>query len=188
MPEATQTAVIVPVSAAEAVVAQHRQRLDVAASWGVPAHVTVLYPFVPPGQVDETVIDRLTAVFAAASPFTCTFDRCGWFGEDVLWLASDHDEEFRDLTDAVVERFPGHRPYGGQFDEVVPHLTVGESRRGTTDDLRAAAAEVSTRLPVTARIDHALLIAGTDQPDSWRTVAELPFGGPRPVPAALSGR
>jgi 2'-5' RNA ligase len=188
MPVATQTAVIIPVGPAEPAVAHHRQRLDVAASWGVPAHVTVLYPFVPPTQVDDTVINRLAAVFAAASPFTCMFDRCGWFGEDVLWLAPDRDQEFRNLTTAVVERFPGYRPYGGEFDEVIPHLTVGESRRGTADDLRAAEADVSTKLPITAHIDHALLIAGTDQPDSWHTVAELPFDTSRPLAAEVSGR
>jgi hypothetical protein len=176
MPEATQTAVIIPIGPAEAAVAHHRRRLDVAASWGVPAHVTVLYPFVPPTEVDDTVIDRLAAVFAAALPFTCTFDKCAWFGEDVLWLAPDRDQEFRDLTNAVVERFPGYRPYGGKFDEVIPHLTVGESRGGATDDLRAAEAEVSRMLPITARIEHGLLIEGTDQPDSWHTLAELPLG------------
>jgi 2'-5' RNA ligase len=176
MPEATQTAVIIPVAAAEAAVGDHRRRLDVAATWGVPAHVTVLYPFVPPTAVDDTVVDGLSAVFAAASPFDCTFDRCGWFGEDVLWLAPESDREFRDLTDTVVERFPSYRPYGGEFDEVVPHLTVGESRRGTADDLRAAETDVSRKLPITARIEHALLIAGTDRPDSWQTLAELPLG------------
>ena len=32
----------------------------------------------------------------------------------------------------------------------------------------------------TARIDHALLIAGTDQPSSWHTVATLPLGAAAP--------
>jgi 2'-5' RNA ligase len=176
MPEPTQTAVIVPVGPAEAVVAGHRRRLDVAASLGVPAHITVLYPFVAPAAVDDDVLDRLAAVFGASSPFDCTFARCGWFGEDVLWLAPDPGHEFRRLTDAVVERFPDYKPYGGEHDELIPHLTVGESGRGTAHDLRAAEAEVSRKLPITAHIEHALLVAGTGQPDSWHTLAELPFG------------
>lgn len=179
MCEPTQTAVIIPVGPAEAAVAGHRRRLDVAASWGVPAHVTVLYPFVPPADVDDNVINRLAAVFAAAPPFDCTFAKCGWFGEDVLWLAPDRDHEFRDLTNGVVEEFPGYTPYGGEFDDVIPHLTVGESRRGTADELRAAEADVSLKLPITARIEHALLIAGTARPNSWHTVARLPLGTTR---------
>ncbi|QNN52543.1 2'-5' RNA ligase family protein [Nocardioides mesophilus] len=174
-PEPTLTGVIVPVGPAEAVVAEHRLRFDVAASWGVPAHVTVLFPFVPPSQVDDDVVARLAAVFAAAAPFDCRFDRCAWFGEDVLWLAPEPDQAFRDLTAAVVEQFPDHPPYGGVFDDVVPHLTVGESRRGTAGELRTVEVEVSRKLPVTARIGHALLIAGTDGPGSWHTVARLPL-------------
>lgn len=179
MPEPTQTAVIIAVGPAEAAVATYRRRLDVAASWGVPAHVTVLYPFVPPTDVDDDLINRLAAVFAAASPFDCTFDKCGWFGEDVLWLAPDRDQEFRDLTNGVAAEFPDYPPYGGEHDDVIPHLTVGDSRRGTVDDLRAAEVEVGDRLPITARIEHALLIAGTDQPNSWHTVAELSLGRAR---------
>lgn len=177
MPAATQTAVIVPVPAAETAVSEHRRRLDVAAAWGVPAHVTVLFPFVPPTEVDDEVIARLAAVFSAAGPFDCTFDRCGWFGDDVLWLAPDRDQEFRDLTEQVVEQFPLYVPYGGAHDDVVPHLTVGESRRGTVDDLEAAESDLCGKLPITARIDHALLMAGSDQADSWRTVATLPLSG-----------
>jgi 2'-5' RNA ligase len=177
--EATETAVLIPVASAETAVSKHRRRLDVAAPKGVPAHVTVLFPFVPPTDVDDQVIARLAAVFAAASPFDCTFDRCAWFGDDVLWLAPESDREFRSLTEQVVARFPGYPPYGGVYDDVVPHLTVGESRRGTVEELRAAEHDIGGQLPIAARIDHALLMAGTDQPDSWRTVARLPLGDPR---------
>jgi hypothetical protein len=35
-------------TAGEPAVSRHRARLDRAAAWGVPAHVTILYPFVTP--------------------------------------------------------------------------------------------------------------------------------------------
>jgi len=47
----TQSAVLVPVLEAERVVSPHRSRLDGAAALGVPAHVTVLFPFVPPPAI-----------------------------------------------------------------------------------------------------------------------------------------
>jgi 2'-5' RNA ligase len=125
--------------------------------------------------VDHTVLDRLLAVFAAASPVDCRFEQCGWFGEDVLWLAPEPEQAFRDLTKAVTAEFPGYPPYGGAFDDVVPHLTVAESRRGTIDELRAVEAAVVRQLPITTRVDHARLIAGTDRPGSWHTVATLPL-------------
>jgi hypothetical protein len=40
-----ETALIVAVTAADPLVTVHRQRFDVTAGWGVPAHLTVLYPF-----------------------------------------------------------------------------------------------------------------------------------------------
>jgi hypothetical protein len=47
----TQSAVLVPVPEAERAVSRHRARLDAAAALGVPAHVTVLFPFVPPSEI-----------------------------------------------------------------------------------------------------------------------------------------
>lgn len=72
-----------------------------------------------------------------------------------------------------MEEFPAWAPYAGAHDEVVPPLAVGERRCGSLERLRAAETDVATRLPVTTSVDHVLLISGTDQPDSWRTVARL---------------
>jgi 2'-5' RNA ligase len=174
--DATQSAVIVPVAEAEPVVGRHRRELDVAVSWGVPAHVTVVFPFVPPARIDAEVVSRLRAVVAAIPAFECAFTDCRWFGEDVLWLAPEDDGPFLDLTRAVSAEFPECPPYGGAYDDVVPHLTIGGRRRGSLGRLQEAEAAVAAELPVAARIDHALLIAGSDAADSWRTAAVLPLG------------
>jgi 2'-5' RNA ligase len=172
----TETAIIVPVPAAEPVVGELRRQLDRAAAWGVPAHVTVLYPFVGPEQVDDGLVGRITELTRAVPAFDCTFGRCGWFGDEVLWLAPEPDRPFRDLTAAFTATFPEHPPYGGEYPEVVPHLTVGHRSSAAPAALRAAEADVTRWLPLTARIDHATLIAGNDEPGSWHTVAVLPLG------------
>jgi hypothetical protein len=59
-----ETAVLVPVPEAERVVSPPRSRLDGAAALGVPAHVTVLFPFVPPASITPGVVEAL-AVAAA---------------------------------------------------------------------------------------------------------------------------
>jgi hypothetical protein len=51
--EPAESAVLVLLPEAEIAVASHRAELDAAAGLGVPAHVTVLYPFVPPARIDE---------------------------------------------------------------------------------------------------------------------------------------
>lgn len=171
----TETAVIIAVDAAEPAVADHRRQLDASASWGVPAHVSVLYPFVHPSEVDADVLSRLADALSSVPAFDCTFARCEWFGEEVLWLAPEPDRPFRELTSAVWRAFPDHPPYGGVFDDVVPHLTVGERRRGSASALRAAAAAVGHQLPIRARIERAVLIAGTAEPNSWHSVREFPL-------------
>ncbi|ADJ45825.1 hypothetical protein AMES_4001 [Amycolatopsis mediterranei S699] len=169
----TETAVIVPVPAADAVVGPYRQASDHSAVWGVPAHVTVLYPFLAPERITAAVIDELDEVLARTGSFECVFSRVAWFGRDVVWLAPDPAGPFRALTERVWRRFPECPPYGGAQPEVVPHLTIGSTRRAGTAALERAAAEVGAMLPIAAGIDRVRLIAGSSSPGSWRTVAEF---------------
>jgi 2'-5' RNA ligase len=125
-PMAAESAVLVPVPEAERSVSGHRDRLDRAAAWGVPAHVTVLYPFVAPSAITATVIADLAHAVGSVSAFDCEFATTAWFGEEVVWLAPQPDGPFRALTRAVSAAFPGYLPYGGAYDDVVPHLTVGD--------------------------------------------------------------
>jgi 2'-5' RNA ligase superfamily len=170
---ASETAVIVPVPAADAVVGTYRQALDEAAVWGVPAHVTVLYPFLPPDRITEAVVGGLRDLLAPVGSFSCVFSRVSWFARDVVWLAPDPAEPFRALTGLVWDRFPECPPYGGAHPDVIPHLTVGSTRRGELSALRRAAADVRGNLPIRARVDRVRLIAGTMGARSWRTVAEF---------------
>lgn len=64
----THTAVIAAIPAAEPAVGPHRAHLDRAARWGVPAHVTVLYPFLDPASFDTEALRRLRAVQAQMLP------------------------------------------------------------------------------------------------------------------------
>jgi 2'-5' RNA ligase len=175
METTTQTALIVAVPEAEAAVGPFRASLDRAAGWGVPAHVTVLYPFLAPARLGEDVLAALGEVFAAVPRFDVAFDRVAWFGENVVWLAPSPDRPFRDLTAAVVGRFPETPPYEGAFgDEVVPHLTIGHDAPLAV--LTKAGEAVAAQLPIHASVGAVRLIAGTPAPDSWRSVAEFPLG------------
>lgn len=180
-----ETAVLVPVREAERVVSPHRSRLDGAAALGVPAHVTVLFPFVPPPEITPSVVDALAAAVASVSAFGCEFPATSWFGEDVLYLAPRPGEPFRALTRAICAAFPGYLPYGGAFADTIPHLTIGERERGGgrpagevggVADLRAAEAAVLPQLPVLAQVSRVWLMAGGSAPGSWHTLAELPLG------------
>jgi hypothetical protein len=101
----TQTAVIVTVPSAEDAVAEHRRRYDPAAGWGVPAHVTILYPFVPPSEINGRVMETLRAAIGSLPRFEAGCNTTGWFGTDVLWLDPQPADPFRALTTAVVDAF-----------------------------------------------------------------------------------
>ncbi|MGD9962177.1 2'-5' RNA ligase family protein [Nocardioides sp.] len=175
---AAQTAVIIAVPAAEPLVAALRAQLDPAAAWGVPAHVTVLFPFVAPAEVGEPTVARLAAAVGNVSGFDCTFASCRWFGSDVLWLAPEPSQPFTELTRAVWGAFPDRPPYEGAHEDLVPHLTVAVRGGGGVQELHRAEAALTVGLPLRARVDSARLIAGSTRPLSWRTVADLPLGYP----------
>jgi 2'-5' RNA ligase len=117
------SALIVPVPAADSVVALHRMTHDPAATLGMPAHITVLFPFLPTrlvGPAEEAWLREALANFAA---FPFRLSGIGRF-RDVLYLAPAPAERFLKITDAVRERWPAYQPYEGEHPVVVPHLSV----------------------------------------------------------------
>lgn len=135
-----------------------------------------MYPFVPAADVDDDVLSGLAAVVGTVPALDCVFSRTSWFGDDVLWLAPEPHAPFRALTRAVVAAFPAHLPYGGAYAEPTPHLTIGELRLGSADDLAAAEHAVHAHLPIRARVDRAVLLAGRHERSSWQPVAEFRLG------------
>jgi hypothetical protein len=84
------------------------------------------------------------------------------------------------LTSLACTAFPSCLPYGGQFAEVTPHLTIGDG--GTPQALRAAARSVRACLPIQAAAEQVTLMAGPrpgtpgTPPGQWRTIASFPLG------------
>ena len=169
-----RTALIVPVPEAENAVGPFRAALDTAASCGVPAHVTVLYPFLPPERVDETVLAAVGSAVAGVRRFAMTLTHVGWFAETVAWLAPRPDEPFRELTAAVWRRFPETPPYEGAYTDSVPHLTIGHDVPHGV--LLEAASKVSAHLPIRAEVGAVRLMQGSAEPVSRSTVTEFPLG------------
>ena len=51
-----RTALVIVVTVAEPLVGEVRARYDPVAAHGMPPHVTVLYPFVPPPPSDDDIL------------------------------------------------------------------------------------------------------------------------------------
>lgn len=178
--QATETALVVRVPEAEATVGSLRQGLDRSASWGVPAHVTVLYPFVPPARLEDDVVEQVAVAVRSVPRFSCVFAECRWFDEDVLWLAPEPAAPFLALTRAITEAFPEHPPYGGAYEDLSPHLTVGHRPHASREALQLAQDRLIHALPVQAAVDRVSLLAGSPEPGAWRVLREFPLGGAVP--------
>lgn len=120
-----ESAFAVNVPEAEPYVAALRDRFDPAAKLGVPAHITVLYPFLPPGQIVEEVLIRVRRAFSRATEFSFRLRSVRRF-PTATYLAPEPGKPFVQLTENLVSEFPAHLPYGGQYDGIVPHLTVAQ--------------------------------------------------------------
>jgi len=176
----SESALLILAPAADPLVGPHRARLDLSARDGVPAHLTVLYPFLPPERIGPGELSDLTRLFSGFRAFEFTLDRVGWFGDDVAWLGPADEAPFRALTGLACAAYPSCPPYGGVHEDVVPHLTIGHL--GGPDALRAAAGLVRPGLPVTATAAEVTLwagprAAGRDTPAPWASLATFPLGG-----------
>ena len=125
--------------------ARFRELLDSSAAEGVPAHITVLYPFLPADAIDSQVLSDLERLFGVVSRFNA-------------------------LIRTTCAAYPSLKPYGGQHDEVIPHLTVGD--RAALDDLRAAEESIRPWLPIAAHADAVTLMAEQSN-GRWATVARF---------------
>lgn len=134
------TALICRVPEAERYIAHYRERYDPSARRNVPAHVTILYPFMPPERVDAAVLADLEALIRGVPRFDFRLDTTGRFPVS-LYLAPQPGVGFAALTDVVYRAFPDYPPFGGKFDVLVPHVTVAHA-----DDARLCEIELELRI------------------------------------------
>jgi hypothetical protein len=142
----------------------------------MPAHVTVLFPFVSPAQVDDTNLNRLRACFHAHQPFDFVLDRVKQL-PGVICLAPEPDDPFRSLTLAVWAAFPECPPYDGKHPDIVPHLTVGcaTDEQVLTSITRDLATVAERFLPIPASATEVTLM--DSRHGHWAIAATFALGG-----------
>ncbi|MEU2827896.1 poly(A) polymerase [Streptomyces lavendulae] len=157
-----------------------------------PAHVNLLFGFVPESSFDEA-LPLLAAAAADTRPFAARLEGVHSFGhreEATLWLdpaaGPDGDAPWRELRRALVDRFP---ECAGRADDWTPHLTLGRSR-----DPRRAERDWAARLAggTATRVGFlAVLSRRGDGPMRVRATVALGTGGFRwirePAPTTPAG-
>ena len=150
-----ETAVLLCVPEADELVGPWRDKADPSASRGVPAHVTLLTPFLPADRIDDGVLAELGWFFAGVDAFEVRFEQVGAFEDAGVVYLDPVGSSLDDLAGALARRWPEVRPYDGRVDAPHAHLTVVHD-----DDagLREQAADgVRDGLPLVAMVSRAAL-------------------------------
>jgi hypothetical protein len=160
--EPVESAVIVPLLQADALLRAWKPRWEPPAPVGIPACVTLAYPFLTPDELGPAALSGLAAVFAAQPPLTVRLAGVTrWPG--LVVLLPDPAEQFVALAEQVQARFPTSRTPGG--GTLVPHVTALRSR----DDhaLDEAASELAAKLPLDVNIAEAWLVQAAGGKRAW---------------------
>lgn len=171
----SRSAIVVPIRLPAPL---ERMRLEHVpnARLGVPAHITLLFPFASPATIDAVTLSRVATAIDRSRPFDAEFrDVRVWdAGQDrlgVVWLAPEPVKPFHELIAALTEAFPEHPPYEGAHAEVIPHLTVAEK----TVRLETVAAEAARFIGFRRHVASAsLLVEGDD--GRWGTRRRFTLG------------
>jgi hypothetical protein len=150
-----------------------RRQHDRAASLGVPAHVTILYPWRDARSLTTEDRAALDEIARSTRSFDVRFAAVRrWPG--IIYLEPDPAWPFNALIDRVSLRFPEFPPYGGSITEVIPHLTLVENADAPLDGIGPTAA---ARLPFTRTVLALdVLVEGAD--GHWRPRWRLPLASP----------
>lgn len=175
------SAFIVRVPAAEPLVDDLRRRYDPTFQWGVPAHLSVLVPFMEPADIGPAELERARLALGAVCAFDFTLQTIGRF-PTTTYLAPIPAAPFVAMTEALVRAFPAYLPYGGQHPDVIPHLSVSHGDAVLAD---AAEVELAALLrdagPVQAHCASVLLIENAS--GRWREMQVFALPPPADKPA-----
>jgi 2'-5' RNA ligase len=117
---------------------------------GMWAHITLIYPFRDSARIDAETMRGIASVVTSFVSFTFMLTTVEYFRSPlvVLYLALEPAAPFQELTRALARMFPDASPYGGVFDEIVPHVTIADEN--DPEILATIEAEVGSRLPIKA--------------------------------------
>jgi 2'-5' RNA ligase len=172
-----ESALLVPVPEAEPCVRRHRFRYDSVALRGVPAHITVVFPFMPPAAITDETLGRVRQVLTRFSAFRFSLTRLQRFPEGALYLAPDPAEPFVRLTTALVERFPEYPAYGGAYADVIPHLTIAQLPEVATPD---EVSDIRRSLPIPCEAREILLMVENED-HQWHMRFRFALDGRNPM-------
>jgi 2'-5' RNA ligase superfamily protein len=172
MPPLGQTALVVLVPEADPALALVAAQYPHLVRPGLPAHVTVLYPWIPASEIDSAALNRCASLAASVDPTKVSFSAVQ-VHPGILFLEPDQRHIVNRLSQRAQSCWPSLRPYGGKYPDSPPHVTLalGAMRN---DEIEAIRTLVTSLLPMQSRFD-ALHVVAFDE-SGWNGRHRFPFG------------
>lgn len=157
--QSAETALVIMVPEAEELVKPYRDLYDPAAANGIPAHITLVSPFLPIHEISAIKLTSLTRIFKEQDPFEFSLVATARF-PGVLYLEPEPSRALKAMILAVCKYAPHALPYGGQHADLVPHLTVACLNDEAELDQVAGdfAKQADHQLPILSKASEAILL------------------------------
>ncbi|GEM_PF-734120 len=145
----------------------------------IPAHMTIMYPFVPFDQLANTA-RKLREICSQIEPFELTLAGYGTF-PGAVYMQLVNPEPFKAMYRTIFAAFPDYPPYRGVFgDDLHPHVTVAE---WLSESAQEAGIQRPDTLPpydpITFRVERLHLMYGVEHPPlPYITYEVIPLGYP----------
>lgn len=169
--EDLRATLVLPVPEAEPLVGRWRQKYDPPAPFGIPAHITLLFPFRPVRWLGTDGVTGLAAFFRSAPSIQFSLTHVGRFPR-IVYLAPKPPDPFVDLTKRLSARFD-LLPYGRADAGNTPHLTV--ARHDDQHFLDQVSDALAPALPL-ACIARDVWLMERDDAGYWHLSESFPFG------------
>ena len=154
-------------------VAELRLRHDESARLGVPAHITVLFPFIPPSELTPPALATLRHLFLARATFRFQLSSVGRFPA-TCYLQPDPSEPFVALTELLWQAFPAYPPFSGEFPSIIPHLTVAHGSEPAAGVVsKAVASALAQHGPIQSTCGSVVLMENSS--GRWSRMHEFPL-------------
>ena len=134
----------------------------------VHAHITVLGPFLD--EVDEASAAVVAAIAGRVDPFDVRLAQLATFADGVIHLRPEPAAPFQKLTEELWAAFPQCPPYGGEFLDTVPHLSLDLA----SDDVTEQSTRAALDLPADDRAERIDL--AWYEPGNCRILRSFPLG------------
>ncbi|MEM7332627.1 MAG: 2'-5' RNA ligase family protein [Chloroflexota bacterium] len=120
------TGLVIPFPDIEQAIGAYRRAFILPTTFGLMAHLTVIFPFMPRNEMTTAVTETLQALFYQIPPIEYTISGLATFPQ-VLYLEMDDERPFIELIQAVEREYPKYPSFGGQFESIIPHITIAKN-------------------------------------------------------------